>query len=173
MSTLVSIVAASLISFGTYTASAQKIEGFFEEFRRFVAERRLLAECTPMGLLVKIQDKEPDDLGLTKEAVVQMAESRLRAARLFTKTPFNEESYQELVVIVTGVRIAFNVRLYLTRDIDDTGFGSRGTVSIWELSSSGVHGGNGRFVFMAVSELVDEFVASYLRANEKWCADNK
>ena len=173
MTRVISIVAASLILFGTHTTSAQQTEGLFEELRRGLTELRLLAECTPMGLLVKIQDKEPGDLGLTKEAVVQMVESRLRAARLFTKTPFNEESHQELVVIVTGVRIAFNVRLYLRRVIDDTGFGSGGLVSIWELGSTGVHGGRGRSVLLTVSELVDAFVASYNRANEKWCANKK
>ena len=165
------VIAAYLVLFGISTASAQQTESFFDELTRYLRERTLQAECTSMGLLVNIQEKEPGDLGLTGDgAVAKMLESRLRAARLFTETPFSEKSHQELRVIITGVSIVFNVRLYLTRVVDDTGFGSGGLVSIWGLSSTGVHGGGGRSVLMAVSELVDDFVGSYLRANEKACA---
>ena len=170
MTRLIPFVAATMIMFGTHAARAQETGSLAEEINASSIMRSFLLSDAPMGMSVTITEKQTGDLGLTKETVENAVESRLRAARLFTKDSSSEGLGQYLNVAITGVGPAFGLVLRLKRQLTDTGFDLPGVVSIWETSSVGTHGGDGHYILGALSEYLDEFLAKYLRVNEEACA---
>lgn len=157
MTTLIPILAGSMIFFGTLVASAQKVE--------VPQEPNLFTLCAPVMLAVAFTEQEPGALGLGKDAIENAAESRLRAARLLAPT-----AKQVLFVNVTSTGPAFFVQVTLHRWVVNTGFSIGGTVAVWESSRLGTHGLDGQYVLGVVSQELDTFLAKYLRMNERHCA---
>ncbi len=155
----------SASEFGTRKAKASDVIGILDLDSE---KRKLFARCTPVGLGVEnLGKEEAKKIGLTKEAVVNAVESRLRAARLFETEILGS---QYLYVNVNLVGNSFNVQTQLDRFLDDTGYGYSGVVTVWNVGLTGTHGAIGQYVLGVVSEHIDEFLTKYLSANEKACA---
>ena len=137
------------------------------------ADIGLRAACAPVGL--EVEKLDPEDVlrtGLTKRAIVNAAESRLRAARLFDPPMGHDpdDPYQYLYINVTIVGSAFGIAVELLRLLD-LGYGGRGAASVWKTGSVGTHNGNGQYILSGVSRRLDKFIDAYLRVNEAACKE--
>lgn len=128
-------------------------------------EFALFDACLEMGVFV---GGEPDQ-GVTTERVRDLAESRLRAARLYLSSPVPGSSY--LLIGVGFVGDAYLIELQFKKQlIDLTAYGDMtGYASTWVLSRFGTHGRRGDSVMQLVSEMVDNFILEYLRVNDAAC----
>ena len=119
--------------------------------------------CEPVDLLVENLPEDAAEIGLTKERIQTLAESRLRAARLY-----DADGGTHLYVNVNVVGPAFSERLnYQKRLTDPTGLSFRATT--WDVGGVGTHGGDAGYIMQTVSERLDWFILEYLRVNEAAC----
>ena len=127
---------------------------------------RLFNECGPMKFLVEEYKDEADwaDIGLTMDRLQTMAESRLRAARLYDATvvPY-------LYVNVNVVSSAYSLRVAYNKLMYDGASGETSYAATWAIGSAGTHGGNAGFILQSLSEHLDGFILAYLRVNEDAC----
>ena len=123
----------------------------------------LFNRCEPIGLHVYV---ESNGLGLTDERVRTVAESRLRAARLF-----DQESGPFLAINVDlpEDRNLFSYDLSFLKWMTDDVTKDMGLVGRWETSRFGTHGNDAGFILQGISELMDSFINEYLRINEPAC----
>ena len=160
MAKLITVMALVLAT-STTTSSATTIED----------KPGLYAACAPMDLVVEsLRPKNTRETSLTTKAIVNAAEARLRAARLFAPLEKqNLKQYQYLYINVNIVDRAFGIDVELKRALD-LGYGFPGLVAVWDTGSVGTHGGDGQYILSVVSKYLDEFLASYLRVNEAACS---
>ena len=152
------IFAMLLLAIGAITGSAA------------AADERLFTVCTPMDFVVEELDPEDSrETGLTRKAIANAVESRLRVARLFA-LPEKQSRRQYLYIRVSIHGSAFSIEVKLTRYLDNLGYGIGGYAEVWDAGLVGTHGGNGQFILGSVSKHLDEFIASYLRVNEAHCS---
>ena len=122
--------------------------------------------CAPLGLYAVVVDDDEEPIGLTEDRVRTMAESRLRAARLYTSDP----ARAVLVMAVIVFRNAYTYTVALTKRLTDelTGrsdlYPTTGTYP-----SIGTHGRNPGFMMQQLTESVDALVGDYLRVNAGNC----
>ena len=156
------IIAVLLLAIGATTDSATaEVIGLY---------RKLYTACAPMDFVVEnLEPEESQEIGLTDQAIENVVESRLRAARLFAPSE-KQDRKQYLHINVTIVGRAFNINVELRRFLDDLGYGVGGVVEVWNAGGTGTHGGNGQYILGIVSRYLDEFIASYLRVNEAHCS---
>ena len=104
---------------------------------------------------------------LTRERIETLAESRLRAARLYTETQI--VPYLRIGVQVVGPAFSFSVHYnkQLHDPVSDTSFAS----TTWTNDRTGTHGGGAGYILQVLSEAVDLFVLEYLRVNEDACGN--
>lgn len=127
----------------------------------------LFNACRPMGLVVENLHDDAADIGLTKESLQAAAESRLRAARLYTEDMVTAGfTYLWLSVTVTGR--AFNITLGYNKWVTDE-FGHTSRAQTWVTGGTGTHGSDAGYVVSSLSRYLDTFLAAYLRANEEAC----
>ena len=139
----------------------------------------LFNDCLPVGLSVFLYDDEGDLPELTEERVQTLAESRLRAARLFHQgIIFNRTRLLTGGVLVSVLPISVDVvgqavagSVSLSKPVNDPRSGVTGFISTWERSFMGTHRGDADSIMQRLSELVDTFVLEYLRVNEESCND--
>ena len=124
---------------------------------------RLFNECEPMDLLVILED-DAAGLGLTEGRVRTLAESRLRAARLFS-----DETVTYLLVYVNVAGRAFSLAVEYRKLVYDAASQELGLSTTWSDGATGTHGGGGTFIVQSLSEALDGFVLEYLRVNEDAC----
>ena len=124
--------------------------------------------CQPMGLLVEQLPDDAANTGLTRDALQAAAESRLRAARLYTSDTVRANSY--LYVNVNVVGRAFAISLEFRKYVFDPATGGSGSATTWDTGTLGTHGGNASFVLGSVSRNLDRFLVEFLRVNESACA---
>jgi len=126
---------------------------------------KLWNSCRPMHLTVEDLHKDAAGIGLTREAVIVAARSRLRAARLYRAapgTPF-------LSISVNVVGAAFGALVEYNKWMTDRASGvSRGGPA-WSTASTGTHGGNAPYILSSVSRHMDKFIDEYLRVNAAAC----
>ena len=139
-----------------------------EERDRF----ELFNECQSVGLDVVLIDEDGDLPDLTEERIQTLAESRLRAARLFSQQGIISNrtlltGILPISVTVTEQLVSGSVRL--TKPVNDTRSGVTGFIPTWERSFMGTHRGDADPTMQRLSELVDTFVLEYLRVNEESC----
>ena len=126
----------------------------------------LFNECRPMDLTV--EDYEDDagwtDIGLTVDRIQTMAESRLRAARLYDATVL---PYLDVNVHVArgGFSLRVNYRKRLYDPVSDESF----YATTWTIGGTGTHSGDAGFILQSLSEHLDGFILAYLRVNEDAC----
>ena len=126
---------------------------------------QLFNECRPMQVIVEGLPSDAAAIGLTQERVSTPAESRLRAARLFSDDPLLPYLY----VNVNVFRRAFSVNVGFYKRLFDPVSGEIGFARTWNAGSTGTHGGDGGYIVQSLSEHLDRFVLEYLRVNEDAC----
>ena len=127
---------------------------------------RLFNECTPMDLAVEEYRGDADwaDVGLTADRIQTMAESRLRAARLYDGT-----ALAYLYVNVNVLSGIFSVGVDYKRQVYDALSGETNYATTWNSGSVGTHGGDAGYILQGLSEDLDRFILEYLRVNEDAC----
>ena len=127
---------------------------------------QLFSDCRPMLLEMEVVD-EARAIGLTTATLRAAAESRLRAARLYTED-VGRAGFTLLYVNATVVGAAFNVRIEYNKTFADK-FGEIGSASTWQMSSTGTHDRDPGYILSQLSRAMNEFLVAYLRANEPAC----
>ena len=134
------------------------------------ADEQLFTVCAPMDIFVEpLHPEGSQNTGLTREAIMDAVESRLRAARLFA-TSEKQVRQQYLRINVNILGFAFSIGVELYRYLDNLGYGIPGYAAVWEAGTVGTHGNNGQYILGSVSRHLDKFIASYLRVNELHCS---
>lgn len=134
-----------------------------DEFTRF----QLFNACRPMRLLVEHLPDEGRKIDLTREILQAAAESRLRAARLYTEDA-DKADFSTLYVNVNVTSFAFDISLEYHKLVTDK-FGRAAPAMTWRTGSTGTHGKDGGFIVSQLSQYLDEYLAAYLRVNEGDC----
>ena len=139
-------------------ATAQDVSG--------VDRFNLFNECGPMNLVIEEYQGDTDwsDIGLTVDRIQTMAESRLRAARLYDAT-----ALAYLYVNVNVLGRAFSLRVEYSKVLYDGVSGETNYARTWDIDSAGTHGGDAGFILQGLSEYLDRFILEYLRVNEDAC----
>ncbi len=127
------------------------------------ARFQILNECKPMGLVVNLHDGAA--LSLTRERIRTLAESRLRAARLFSDDLL--PAHLEVNVRVLG--LAFAVEIRFSKVLYDPVSNEAWPSETWRNSAIGTHGRDGDYIMQFLSEGMDRFLVEYLRVNEGAC----
>ena len=130
-----------------------------EPFERF----QFYNACRPVGLLVEELPRDAKKIGLSTKAVRLAAESRLRAARLYTDTP---TSWLLVKVLVLGD--AFSVSVSFAKWVTDRS-GLSGPAPTWSSRGLGTHAGESTYIRSHLSDYLDEFLNEYLRVNAEAC----
>jgi hypothetical protein len=137
------------------SASGSQVD---EERSRESERFRLFNACEPMSLVAIVFDQ-----GL-RERVETMAESRLRAARLYDTDADRSAVSSLLVIEIFGVVAEAEVVLLSYHKPVRGSFSER-----WFLAKTWDVNGMYRDSVQGLSELLDRFVLEYLRVNEAAC----
>lgn len=125
----------------------------------------LFNDCGPMGLVVEELSDDAIDIGLTEKALRAVTESRLRAARLYTKDLPRENGAMVFVKVhVAGGAFDLSIRY---NNVDTDPLGTRSRSATW--STTDTHHGNAQRIVLSMSQHLDEFLAEYLQVNELAC----
>ena len=127
----------------------------------------LFNACRPMMLVVEELPSDAQAVGLTRERIQLAAESRLRAARLYTESMKANSAY--LYVNINVVGRAHSMTVEYRKWVTDLVSNSNGAATTWKTGGTGTHGGDAGFIIQALSSYLDEFLAGYLRVNESVC----
>ena len=132
--------------------------------------------CTSMERIKLIVEETPSDaieIGLTKERIQNVADSRLRAARIYDPEGADFLHIQTNAIVPTFVsgqkigddqtiavayELGFN-KIMLDYDVNEFGF-----AETWNQGSILMADAN--FTVQAISEAVDRFISEFLRVNE-------
>ena len=106
-----------------------------------------------MELVVERLSDYATDIGLTEKALQAAAESRLRAARLYTEDSAKSD-FAYLYVNVNVVGPAFNILVEYEKRVTDR-FGRLGNAVTWNSGSTGTHGRDAGYTVQALSEHLD------------------
>lgn len=130
---------------------------------------KLFVNCQPVYLAVEGLHNMPDaeKIGLTRTAIINAAESRLRSAGIYTDKPVNIPHFLYINVNVLGS--AFNAEISLHKMLHDSRTRLNGYATTWDHSITGTHGQNRGYILSSVSSLIDHFLVEYFRVNEKAC----
>lgn len=120
-----------------------------------------------MGLEIEPLHDDAAAISLTQEALRSAVESHLRTERLYTEE-HGKADFAYLYVNVTVGRWAFNILVQYHKRVTDA-FGESGLSPTWDFSITGMHGGDAGGIVSIVSQILDEFLAAYLRVNESAC----
>lgn len=125
-------------------------------------------ECQGLGMDVRVRGNEASEMGLTRERVRNMVESRLRAARLYDSSGGYPALAVQILTLDDGP--AFVIQVQLVKRVRDSITGSEGGAITSHELRFGTHGGGAGFIMQVLSEELDEFILEYLRINEAWCS---
>ena len=108
------------------------------------------------------------DIDLTEERIQTLAESRLRAARMY-----DAAALPYFLYVRVGVQNrrggAYNIEVSFSKYLRDGVSDQNGFAATWDTGSYGTYGGDAGFILQSVSEHLDRFVLEYLRVNETAC----
>ena len=128
---------------------------------------RLFTRCAPLGIIVSVQGDQADEIELTEERVRTMAESRLRAARLYGSR--EGVPYLAVFIFTLDDGPAFVTQISLAKSLRDDMTGLERGSDTWESLGYGTHSGDAGFIMQGLSEDLDGFILEYLRVNEGYC----
>ena len=132
----------------------------------------LFNACRPMELVVENLSPDAQAVGLTRERIQLTAESRLRAARLYTGS-WEKANRAYLYVNIHVVGRAHRITVKYKKWVTDLVNNSNGPATTWDTSGTGIHGEDAgissNFIIQNLSSYLDEFLAGYLRVNEPAC----
>ena len=154
------LVFLALVALLAPAAPGQDAASLLERFELFNA-------CRPMRLLVEGLDDDAAAIGLNKAALQAAAESRLRAARLYTEDP-ERADWAYLYVNVNVVNPAYSISASYRKKVTDA-FGESGLATTWSSDSAGQSSKAG-FIVSSLSRHMDRFLTAYLRVNEEACS---
>ena len=145
------------------TAIGQNTE-LDRSYQRF----ELYNACDPMEIVIEKLSDDARAIGITNESLQVAAESRLRAARLYTDDAAKASgSYLYLLVGVSGR--AFLAEIGYAKPVADH-FGQHAGVLTWRSGPViGTHGRDSGFIMSSVYRELDRFLVEYLRVNEEAC----
>ena len=148
-----------------------RLDEFLDKFAEDQERLQLFNSCRPMFFLVEGLNDDTEGIGLTREALLAAAESRLRAARLYPNglVDMAEAVTAQLVADIHVVGPAVHVSLAYRKKVTDE-FGTAAFADTWSLGVTGTHGRNAQSVVSGLSPLLDKFLAEYLRINAEACA---
>ena len=126
---------------------------------------KLFNRCAPLGLIVNDLSDDAEAIDLTMGRVRTMAESRLRAARLYDET--SAYAYLRVYIAVRGEAVYLEVSL--EKILHDSVSDWYEFAMTWRVVSLGTHGGDAGFVLQHLSESLDESILEYLRVNDAAC----
>ena len=129
-----------------------------------IAKFQLYTACQPFRLMINLSGAE--DIGLTEQAVVNAAESRIRAARLYSSS-----GMEILEVRIAVYFAAYTIQLRFAKLVDDYRSNIPHFAITWDISSIGGHGGYAPLILDNLSEYLDKFLVEFLRVNESACND--
>jgi len=155
MTRLIPISVAAILLFSVHAGNTRASGSDYD--------RQLFTRCAPLKVAIGF-NLTNTELPLAEEALLEAAESRLRAARLL-KT----DADQFLSIDLNVVGSAFSLRIGLNSWIGDIGFGRGGNVLMWGAGATGTHAGDAQYLLDLVARHLDEFVVKYLRVNEEPC----
>ncbi|MYB53716.1 MAG: hypothetical protein F4X77_16195 [Acidobacteriia bacterium] len=124
---------------------------------------QLFSDCRPVALFVSSEGAE---YGLPEESVRLVAESRLRAARLYADSP--DSSAGSLYVQVSALNNSFSVSVSYMKFVTDR-LGLNGPAITWISPGFGAHGGDGDYIKSTLYDHLDKFLNEYLRVNADAC----
>lgn len=125
----------------------------------------LFNECRSMYLIVEDLSDDATDMDLTEQRIETIAESHLRAARLYEALGLGPFLY----INVNVVGPAFNLLVEYRKPLYDPASETTRSAATWRSGAAGTHGGDAGYILQAVSEHLDRFVLQYLRVNEDFC----
>ena len=128
----------------------------------------LFNACRPMRLVVEGLYPDVQASGLTEERIQLAAESRLRAARLYTES-MEKANLTHLYININVVGRAHSVSVAYRRWVTDPVNNSEGPATTWDTGSTGTHSGDASFIIQDLSRHLDKFLANYLRVNDSAC----
>ena len=118
-----------------------------------------------MGLLIEDLHAESAQIGLTKDEIRIVVESRLRVARLYADSTAGTYVYVNAHI---GER-AFMIRIELRKSVYDPASGFTAGATVWQFHTLGTHGRQAGLLLSTVGLLTDRFVLQYLRVNAEAC----
>ena len=124
---------------------------------------KLFNECRPIGLIVEDLPSEAATINLREEDIRTLAESRLRAARLFA-----DRAVPYLYINVNVVGLAYSASVEFYKRLNDPVSGESWSAETWSSGSTGTSR-SGNYILQSLSRHVDRFLLEYLRANEDAC----
>ena len=154
-----------------------------ERVKRF----QLYTGCSPLWVLAFVAGDDAKTMGLTRDRLQAAAESRLRAARLYTEHRFGriDEFLSSLLAGEPDPKIpksppylsvatevdgdAFLVQVHLQKTLSDPASGEESQATTWGSGRYGTHAGRAGHIVQLVAEELDRFLVEYLRVNEKDC----
>ena len=166
----------------------QIIETMIEEKERLDQEAKerlkkfnLYNGCLPMKLVVEDLSADEKEIGLSKEAIQNALESRLRAAHLYQTLENLPETLKRgrllfpgkgfhtfLYVRVSVVSPAFDITLRYNKLFTDGLSGVNSYASTWDIGTTGIATDAG-FIMNALAGHMDNFIVEFLRINEPDC----
>ena len=128
---------------------------------------RLFTRCALLGISVHVQGDAADEMELTEGRVRTMAESRLRAARLYSSP--DGVPFLKVTILTLDDGPAYVSHIQLSKWLRDNMTGLERGSFTWDSLNYGTHGGNAGFIMQGLSESLDGFILEYLRVNEGYC----
>ena len=131
----------------------------------------LFNECAQIRLVIESLDDDAAAIGLTQARIRTLAESRLRAARLYDNSSLVARLYIRVSVLNydNGRGGAFAYEVHYGKRLHDSMSDLTVITDTWKKTNLGTHGGDAGFILQGVSERLDEFILEYLRVNEAAC----
>ena len=152
----------------TPAAAGQDIARPPNPFLYSIERFKLFNACRPMEFAIEpLGDHAAATIGLTEEVLQAAAESRLRPARLYTED-MEKAAAAYLEVNINVVGPAFSLIVNFHKEVTDA-FGESGLAPTWASGGVGTHGGNASYIVSFLSQILDKFLAAYLRVNEPAC----
>ena len=137
--------------------------------------RSLQIECQTLPLAIEPFIHDEAEIGLTEERIQTIAESRLRAARLYHDSGLaavlRADHYLYVNVLVVGNAFSFNVGY--RKKLHDEKSGMSNFAQTWSTGGAGTHGRDAGYILQSLSENMDMFIVEYLRVNEDACNGSK
>ena len=132
---------------------------------------KLFNNCERINMLVEDLHDGAATIGLTKDRIQTLAESRLRAARLYDSTARFYLYIQVDVLTLEDRRFgAVAIDVSFMKVLYDVVSDRRNVAKTWNRGSYGMHGSGGvGIILQSLSEHLDQFVLEYLRVNAAAC----
>ena len=159
-------VAVAVAALSVPAASGQTPPLSEEELRSLSEKAQLYNACRPMALVIESMPENSAKIGLSEQSLRDLAERRLRAARLYDENSGNSALYVR--VSVEGGAFAINV--HYRKIVIDAASSIRFAAVTWETGGVGTAPADGaNFVTAGLSRFLDEFLIEYLRVNAAAC----